>query len=105
MTMRAAAAALAAGLALAGCAGAKPRRHTVQIHDFAFVPASLQVRAGDSVTFVNRDPVPHTATANDGSWDTGELLAGATRTVAVKGAGGYRCVYHPVMKGALSDAK
>ena len=104
MTMRAAAA-VAAILALAGCGGAKPQRHTVELRDFGFVPASLTVQPGDSVTFVNHDAVPHTATADDGSWDTGELLANGTKTVAVKGAGGYKCVYHPVMKGAIALAK
>src|SRR2546423_277336 len=42
-----------------------------------FHPAVLTVAAGDTVVWVNRDIVPHTATATGGTkWDTGQLTHG-----------------------------
>jgi len=47
--------------------------HDIEIKSFAFNPSVLEVRPGDQIRWVNRDISPHTATAEDGSWDTGEL--------------------------------
>ena len=77
----------------------------MEIRNFAFVPADQAVRAGDEIVFVNRDAVPHTATAADSSWDTGNIPANGSKTVTVKAAGAYRCVYHPTMTGSVSLAK
>jgi len=101
------AAALAA--ALAGCAGAasQPARHDISIQAFVYQPAREPVHPGDTLVFVNHDAVPHTATAADGTWDTGEIPANATRTVVVrdKGIGAYKCAFHPTMKAALTPAE
>lgn len=44
--------------------------HRVEIKDFAFEPSRIEVRAGDTVEWINRDFAPHTATAdNDNRWD------------------------------------
>jgi plastocyanin len=68
-----------------------------------FVPASLNIVAGDTVTFTNRDTAPHTATANDGSFDTGRLNRGQSRKVTVGvGAHAYKCLLHPRMTGRVS---
>jgi plastocyanin len=40
-----------------------PAQATVEIDNFAFKPRQLEVKAGTAVTWVNRDDVPHTATA------------------------------------------
>ncbi|HEX8904337.1 MAG TPA: cupredoxin domain-containing protein [Longimicrobiaceae bacterium] len=97
---------VAAALALAGCAGGRnPERHTVEIRNFVFTPARVAVREGDEVTFVNHDAVPHTATAADGSWDTGNIPANGSAVVRVKGTGAYKCTFHPTMTGELTVAK
>ena len=102
-----AAAALAA--AAGACAGgeAAPERHEIEIKAFVFVPAALAARPGDSLVFVNHDAVPHTATAADGSWDTGSIPATGTKAVAVPAAGGgdYRCAIHPTMVGRITRAE
>ncbi len=99
----------AIAVALAGCAGAaaKPARHEIQIRAFVYQPASEPVRPGDTLVFVNHDAVPHTATADDGAWDTGAILANATHTVVVpaNGIGGYKCAFHPTMTATLTRAK
>ncbi|HEU4556399.1 MAG TPA: hypothetical protein VFS20_01075 [Longimicrobium sp.] len=95
--------------ALAGCVGAapKPARHEIRIEAFVFQPTTQAVRPGDTLVFINRDAVPHTATANNATWDTGEILANATDTVVVpaNGTGAYKCAFHPNMKAELTQAR
>jgi len=70
----------------------------------AFHPAALEVQPGDTVVWINRDIVPHTATASGKSgWDTGRLLQGQSgRYVPRKrGEESYACGLHPTMQGRL----
>ena len=78
--------------------------HTVTIQGHKFKPAKITVAAGDTITFVNKDSAPHTATANDGAFDTGRLSQGesATVKVGVAGAHAYICKIHPSMKGTVT---
>ncbi|MFV2070182.1 MAG: cupredoxin family copper-binding protein, partial [Pirellulales bacterium] len=75
----------------------------VEILDFAFSPGNLQVTAGTSVTWVNRDSVLHTATAVDQSWDTGLLAQDESFTIRfdTPGVYDYSCVPHPDMKARV----
>ena len=91
------------GLAL-GVLPAKAAGHTVTIQGHKFKPAKLTVAKGDTITFINKDSPPHTATANDGAFDTGRLSTGARATVTVSAAGAhaYICKIHPSMKGTVT---
>ena len=84
-------------------ATARPREHRIVIGDFKFSPALPEVSAGDTITWVNHDITPHTATAVDGSWDTGELVRGAEASIAVTAnmEPEYFCIFHPMMKAQL----
>ncbi len=75
----------------------------VDIRDFVFTPGNLRIPAGATVTWVNDDSAPHTATAKDGSWDTGTLKKGERGSVRFEKAGDYRyyCVIHPDMEARL----
>jgi plastocyanin len=75
----------------------------VQLVDFSFAPASLTVTTGATVGFVNNGIAPHTATARDGSWDTGVVQPGATARVTFTKPGTFTfvCSIHPQMKGTL----
>lgn len=75
----------------------------VSIKDFSFQPATLEIAAGTTVTFVNNDGVPHTATADDGSFDTGNLDSGASAEITFDTPGTYTfaCKYHPNMTGTI----
>lgn len=78
--------------------------HKVIIADFAFSPASLTIKAGDTVLFVNRDGVPHTATrAGKGAFDTEALGQGRDMkiTFANPGEYAYNCSIHPSMEGRI----
>ena len=96
-----AAAALAVGGAYAATRGAAT--HTVVMEAVAFQPATITVNAGDAIQWVNRDAFPHTATARDKRFDSGEIAAGGSwKLVAkTKGTFGYVCTYHPTMKATL----
>jgi plastocyanin len=85
---------------LAGCS-TSPESQSVDIRGFVFSPDSIAMDAGPRVMFVNRDFVPHTATARDGAWDTGEIAPGDSVAVAVA-AGEFICTLHPNMKGMVS---
>ena len=95
--------AFAAGMLLSGAAGAAPAVHTVTIDGFEFHPAVITVSKGDVVVWLNKDPVPHTATAKDGGLDSAEIRAnGSFRfTAAHAGRFDYVCTLHPTMKGVL----
>jgi plastocyanin len=77
--------------------------HTVAIKAFKFDPPSLNVKAGDKITWINEDLAPHTATAKDKSWDTGRLKKGQSKTIEVTAdfSLDYFCRFHPNMKAAL----
>jgi len=76
---------------------------TVTISDFEFTPATVTVNEGDSVTFNNDGPTVHTATADDGSFDTGSLRKGESGSATFTSAGTitYFCQPHPFMKGKV----
>lgn len=76
----------------------------VTIENYAFSPIKLSAAAGTTVTWTNKDSTPHTVTADDGSFDSGNLGSGDTWTYTFKVAGtfAYHCNYHPAMKGAVT---
>lgn len=89
----------------ASAAGAVPGAsvHAIAISNFKYAPETVTVKAGDVVEWKNTDFVPHTATADDGTFDTGRIDAGATKRIVVtkKGRFPYFCRYHQGMKGTL----
>lgn len=89
-------------LALTG-APALAADHVVEIRKMTFQPATLDVAPGDTVTFVNRDRAPHTATSNDGAFDTGQIANGKAVRITIESGGvfGYHCQIHPMMQGQI----
>jgi LPXTG-motif cell wall-anchored protein len=76
----------------------------VTISDFKFAPGGVTVNVGDTVTWSNAGPTPHSATANDGSFDTGILSKGGSgsHTFTQAGTFSYFCKPHPFMKGTVT---
>jgi plastocyanin len=95
---------LASGLA--GPAPARAATHVVSIVDGGFVPASLSIAVGDTVTWRNDDDSPHTVTSDDGAFDSGNLDPGQsfTLTFSAERSTGYVCLYHDEMTGTLTIA-
>ena len=75
---------------------------TVEISNNAFNPAELHVAPGSTVTFVNNDNVPHTATSDTKLFDL-EIPPGSSYPVVLEGEGTvpYHCELHPEMKGTI----
>ena len=76
---------------------------SVEIKDYAFTPPTLTVPAGTTVTWTNDDAVPHTATGQDGSFDSGNLNPGESFsfTFHTPGSYPYVCQYHAGMQGTI----
>lgn len=71
----------------------------------SYSPNPGSMRAGQTVAWRNNDSVPHTATANGGGFNTGNIAAGATSspiTITTAGRLDYHCTIHPSMVGTLN---
>jgi plastocyanin len=81
----------------------QPNGNTVSILGFKFSPAKLEVKEGETVEWINKDFVAHTATADDKTFDTGDLKGGGEKKLVMnkKGTFPYSCRYHSSMKGTI----
>ena len=75
----------------------------VVIENFSFAPATLTVKTGTKVTWINRDDVPHTVNENDklfksGAMDTDDQFS---YTFSAPGTFSYFCALHPKMTGQI----
>lgn len=83
-------------------AAAAPRSYTVVIEKMKFGPVPSGLHKGDTIVWVNRDFLRHTATAADHSFDVDLMPGKAAKTVLNKaGTIPFTCRYHPGMKGVL----
>lgn len=80
---------------------------TIQItmENLVVSPADASAKVGDSVEWINKDIVAHTATARNGDWDV-MLPPKKTGTLVLKKPGTieYYCRFHPNMKATLTVA-
>jgi plastocyanin len=75
----------------------------VKIDNFSFGPATITVPVGATVTWTNRDDIPHTVVSTDGVFkskvrDTDETFS---YTFAKAGTYPYYCSVHPKMTGQV----
>ncbi|HET8784112.1 MAG TPA: cupredoxin domain-containing protein [Candidatus Limnocylindrales bacterium] len=80
---------------------------SIGIVDLAFEPAALEVPTGTTVRWTNTGAAPHTATAEDGTFDSEILQAGEAfeHTFTAPGTYAYVCKVHPDMTGSISVTK
>ena len=80
-----------------------PQGASAQQVDQYYMPVNASIPKDATITWTNKDVAPHTATASDGSYDTGIFNAGSTASAMVKGQGDiqYHCTIHPWMHGSL----
>lgn len=73
----------------------------IRIVDERYVPNTITIQAGQSVTFVNADDDEHTATGP--GFDTGTMLPGDSVTIAFDkpGAFDFVCQFHSEMRGTV----
>jgi plastocyanin len=107
--LRVSGAAALLALALPTAANARsptpPQKYTVVMANMSYGKLPGSVKVGDTITWINRDTVPHTATARDKSFDV-RVGQGQTVSMVVKKAGSvaFYCIYHPAMRGTLAVA-
>jgi plastocyanin len=83
--------------------GEASKSEKVEIVEFTYQPDPVVVQAGGKVTWQNEDTAPHTATADDGSFDTGTIEKGkiGSETFKEPGTFTYFCEIHPTMHGTV----
>lgn len=83
--------------------GEAAKAEKVQIVEFSYEPDPVVVQVGGKVTWQNEDTAPHTATADDGSFDTGTIEKGKLGSATFKEPGTftYHCEIHPTMHGTV----
>jgi len=83
------------------------KTYTVTMEGMKFQPAVLTVAPGDTVVWVNKDLVAHTATAPDGTFDSKLIAPDKSWKLTVRTPGNfvYTCTYHPAMKATLKVEK
>ncbi|MFC5531193.1 multicopper oxidase domain-containing protein [Cohnella yongneupensis] len=75
----------------------------VSMKDMLFAPVELKVKVGDTVTWVNDDPVVHSLADLGGAFDSGSIPPGGTWSYTFKDqvTYDYYCSIHPLMTGKL----
>jgi plastocyanin len=83
--------------------GEASKSEKVDIVEFTYQPDPVVVQVGGKVTWQNQDTAPHTATADDGSFDTGTIEKGkiGSETFKEPGTFTYFCEIHPTMHGTV----
>ena len=75
----------------------------VQIRDFTFTPGNLLAPVGATITWANYDSAPHSATADDETWDTGIVNKDQQASITFNAPGDYSyyCTVHPSMRARI----
>ena len=75
----------------------------MRVDNFSFAPETLTVPANSTVTWVNRDDVPHVVASNDGLFKSKALDTDDkySYTFAKAGTYSYYCSVHPKMVGKI----
>jgi len=69
----------------------------------AFLPNRIEIAPGTTITWTNNDPLVHTVTADDGSFDSGQIEPTKTfsHTFTQPGEYAIHCTPHPFMKAVI----
>lgn len=68
-----------------------------------YAPPDITVKVGTTVAWTNQGKQPHTASANDGSFDSGTMTSGGKWEYRFTSPGefAYLCTFHPQMTGVV----
>jgi len=81
----------------------KPQAAEVRVDNFTFGPQSLTVPVNTTVTWINRDDLPHVIVSNDGAFRSKALDTDDKFSFTFTKAGTYPyfCGIHPKMVGKI----
>jgi plastocyanin len=84
-------------------AAALAANHVVNIENFEFKPQTLHVKRGDTVEWINKDILDHTATSTAPAFDSKAIKPGGKWRWTASRAGQYPyiCSFHPNMTGVI----
>ena len=76
----------------------------VTIDKLVYSPVEIKAKVDDTIEWINKDIVAHTATVR-GDWDV-TIAANSSASLVLKKAGtvDYYCRFHPNMKGRITIA-
>lgn len=98
--------ALVVSLVLSLSVSARAETFQVTIDKLVFMPAEVNAKVGDTIEWINKDALVHTATATNGDWSVNIAPKQTGRQVLNKpGSVDYFCKYHPNMKGRVIVAQ
>lgn len=92
-------------LVAAACVPASAATIQITMENLEITPAVASAKVGDTIEWINKDVLVHTATARNGDFDV-TLPPKKAGSVVLKKAGtvDYYCRYHPNMKATLNVA-
>jgi plastocyanin len=81
-----------------------PASKTITMQNMSYSVVNLSVAAGTSITWSNTDTTKHTVTADDNSFNSGDIAPGQsfTRIFSNTGSFSYHCIYHAMMKASIN---
>jgi plastocyanin len=88
--------------------GTSSKQNKIEIKDFAFNPQTITVKAGEKVTWINRDEEPHTVVSVEKQFKKSIALDTDQEFTITAGAPGtytYFCSVHPKMTGTIVVVK
>jgi plastocyanin/uncharacterized membrane protein len=91
------------GMMGVGAGPTAPAGTSVRLAGSRFEPSTLTIAPGETVRWFNDDALPHTVSATDGAWDSGNLAPGQgfEHRFDKSGSYPYLCRYHPGMAGTI----
>jgi plastocyanin len=94
---------IVAAVTLAASVPAHAATIQITMENLVIAPAQVSVKVGDTIEWINKDVLAHTATARNGDWDV-MLPAKKSGTLVLKKPGTieYYCRFHPNMKATLT---
>lgn len=80
-----------------------PTTIEADISGFAFVPDTITVAVGTTITWTNKDSAPHTVSSRDGVFESGTMSRNATFSYTFEQSGTfeYYCKFHPYMTAKI----
>ena len=96
---------IVAALVLGASISAHAATIQITMENLVISPAEAAAKVGDTIEWINKDILAHTATARNGDWDV-TIPPKKTVTLVLKKAGAveYYCRFHPNMKATLTIA-
>lgn len=82
---------------------AESKPAAITIDNFSFNPAVLEIPVGTTVTWTNRDDIPHTVAEKSIAWRSKPLDSDDTFSHTFDAAGEFQyfCTLHPHMQGTI----